>query len=80
MYQQKYLWVCLVSLGFITSTHATTSSSSREEVTQKETAEVIAADSSSKTKNSRLDALKELKNVKIGAGKVVLDFCGVTNP
>lgn len=64
MYQQKYLWVCLVSLGFITSTHATTSSSSREEVTQKETAEVIAADSSSKTKNSRLDALKELKNVK----------------
>ena len=64
MYQQKYLWVCLVSLGFITSTHATTSSPSSEEVTQKETAEVIAADSSSKTKNSRLDALKELKNVK----------------
>ena len=64
MYQQKYLWVCLVSLGFITSTHATTSSSSREEVTQKETAEVIAADSSSKTKSSRLDALKELKSVK----------------
>lgn len=64
MYQQKYLWVCIVSLGFITSTHATTSSSSSEEVTQKETAEVIAADSSSKTKNSRLDALKELKNVK----------------
>ncbi len=64
MYQQKYLWVCLVSLGFITSTHATTSSPSSEEVTQKETSEVIAADSSSKTKNSRLDALKELKNVK----------------
>lgn len=64
MYQQKYLWVCLVSSGFITSTYATTSSSSSEEVTQKETAEVIAADSSSKTKNSRLDALKELKNVK----------------
>lgn len=64
MYQQKYLWVCLVSLGFITSTHATTSSPSSEEVTQKETAEVIAADSSSKTKNSRLDALKELKSVK----------------
>lgn len=64
MYQQKYLWVCIVSLGFITSTYATTSSSSSEEVTQKETAEVIAADSSSKTKNSRLDALKELKNVK----------------
>ena len=64
MYQQKYLWVCLVSSGFITSTYATTSSSSSEEVTQKETAEVIAADSSSKTKNSRLDALKELKSVK----------------
>ena len=64
MYQQKYLWVCLVSLGFITSTHATTSSPSSEEVTQKETAEVIAADSSSKTKSSRLDALKELKSVK----------------
>ena len=64
MYQQKYLWVCLVSLGFITSTHATTSSPSSEEVTQKETSEVIAADSSSKTKNSRLDALKELKSVK----------------
>lgn len=64
MYQQKYLWVCIVSSGFITSTYATTSSSSSEEVTQKETAEVIAADSSSKTKNSRLNALKELKNVK----------------
>ncbi len=51
MYQQKYLWVCLVSLGFITSTHATTSSPSSEEVTQKETAEVIAADSSSETKS-----------------------------
>ena len=62
MYQQKYLWVCLVSLGFITSTHAATPST--KEAAQEETAEVIAADSSSKTKNSRLDALKELKNVK----------------
>ena len=62
MYQQKYLWVCLVSLGFITSTHATTPSTS--EVAQEETTEVIAADSSSKTKSSRLDALKELKSVK----------------
>ncbi|WP_180043986.1 MULTISPECIES: VacJ family lipoprotein [unclassified Acinetobacter] len=62
MYQQKYLWVCLVSLGFITSTHATTPST--EEVAQEETTEVIAADSSSKTKSSRLDALKELKSVK----------------
>ncbi|MEZ7922182.1 MAG: VacJ family lipoprotein [Acinetobacter towneri] len=62
MYQQKYLWVCLVSLGFITSTHATTPST--EEVAQEETTEVIAADSSSATKSSRLNALKELKNVK----------------
>ena len=62
MYQQKYLWVCLVSLGFITSTHATTPST--EEVAQEETTEVIAADSSSETKSSRLNALKELKNVK----------------
>lgn len=62
MYQQKYLWVCLVSLGFITSTHATTPSTS--EVAQEETTEIIAADSSSKTKSSRLDALKELKSVK----------------
>lgn len=62
MYQQKYLWVCLVSSGFITSTHATTPST--EEAAQEETAEVIVADSSSKTKSSRLDALKELKSVK----------------
>ena len=62
MYQQKYLWVCLVSLGFITSTHATTPST--EEAAQEETTEIIAADSSSKTKSSRLDALKELKSVK----------------
>ncbi len=62
MYQQKYLWVCLVSLGFITSTHATMPST--EEVAQEETTEVIAADSSSETKSSRLNALKELKNVK----------------
>lgn len=62
MYQQKYLWVCLVSLGFITSTHATTPST--EEAAQEETTEVIVADSSSKTKSSRLDALKELKSVK----------------
>ena len=62
MYQQKYLWVCLVSLGFITSTHAATPST--KEAAQEETAEVIVADSSSKTKSSRLDALKELKNVK----------------
>ena len=62
MYQQKYLWVCLVSLGFITSTHAATSST--KEAAQEETAEVIVADSSSKTKSSRLDALKELKSVK----------------
>ena len=62
MYQQKYLWVCLVSLGFITSTHATTPST--KEAAQEETAEVIVADSSSKTKSSRLDALKELKSVK----------------
>ena len=62
MYQQKYLWVCLVSLGFITSTHAATPST--KEAAQEETAEVIVADSSSKTKSSRLDALKELKSVK----------------
>ncbi|MDM1754944.1 VacJ family lipoprotein [Acinetobacter towneri] len=62
MYQQKYLWVCLVSSGFITSTHATPPST--EEAAQEETAEVIVADSSSKTKSSRLDALKELKSVK----------------
>lgn len=62
MYQQKYLWVCLVSLGFITSTHAATPST--KEPAQEETAEVIVADSSSKTKTSRLDALKELKSVK----------------
>ena len=54
--------MCLVSLGFITSTHATTPST--EEVAQEETTEVIAADSSSETKSSRLNALKELKNVK----------------
>ena len=62
MYQQKYLWVCLVSLGFITPTHAATSST--KEAAQEETAEVIVADSSSKTKTSRLDTLKELKSVK----------------
>ncbi|MBF4520764.1 VacJ family lipoprotein [Acinetobacter towneri] len=60
MYQQKYLWVCLFSLGFITSTHATTTSV--EEV-ESETAEVRVTDTT-ETKSSRLDALKELKNVK----------------
>ena len=60
MYQQKYLWVCLFSLGFIASTHATTASV--EEV-ESETAEVMVTDTT-ETKSSRLDALKELKNVK----------------
>ncbi len=47
MYQQKYLWVCLVSFRIHHLNTCDNISLLAEEVTQKETAEVIAADSSS---------------------------------